>query len=220
MRTLRIGLSGLFALIALPQFVAAQETKPTVAVLHFNAASLGRDVSAVGSALLDMVSTEFAKKENLRLIDRSTVDDLLMKQKLVVSGRLTDEAAVRAGQLLGAQYVIYGGLFIERNIARLDIRITAVETSAILRSFKQSAKEDQLIAAVETLTEDFTKGLKLPAKASPTATEYPVTAVLAFSRGLDFEKRGKKAQAAQMYEKTLALSPTYEEAQKALARVK
>ncbi|MGQ0814595.1 MAG: CsgG/HfaB family protein [Gemmatimonadota bacterium] len=221
MRTLRYGLLGLLALIAVPRVIYAQDDKPTVAVLHFNATALARgNISDVGSALLDMITTEFSKKQSVRVVDRSQVEDLLTKQKLLVSGRLSDEAAMRAGQLLGAQYIVYGGVFVERNVARLDIRITESETGKILRSFKQSGKEDNLIALVETLTDDFTKDLSLPAKAALAEAVVPVDAILTYSRGLDFEKRGKRAQAADMYEKSLQLSPSYEDAQKALARVK
>jgi TolB-like protein len=221
LRTLRAGLLGLVAIIAIPQIVCAQDDKPTVAVLHFNATALARgNISDVGAALLDMITTEFSKKQSLRIVDRAAVEDLLTKQKLLVSGRLSDEDARRAGQLLGAQYIVYGGVFVERNTARMDIRITETETGKILRSFKQSGKEDELISLVETLTEDFTKDLKLPSKASLAVAQVPVSAILAYSRGLDYEKRGKRAQAVQMFEKTLQISPVYEDAQKALARVK
>ena len=76
------------------------------------------------------------------------------------------------------------------------------------------------MSIVDQLVENFTRDLKVPAIARNTETAVPATAVLAYSRGLDFEKRGKRTQAAQMFEKTLQISPNYDDAQKALARVK
>jgi TolB-like protein len=220
LRTLRIGLSGLFALLVIPRTVLAQEDKPTVAVLHFSSFALSRDVSDLGAALLDMVTTELAKKNSVRVIDRAQVEDLLMKQKLLVSGRVADAEAMRAGKLLGAQYIVSGGVVMDKTDARLDIRLVDVETGLTVRSFKEKGKQDELLTLVEKLADNFTNDLKLAGKAALAQAEVPVQAVLAYSRGLDFEKRGKKQQAVAMYEKTLKLSPGFGDAQKALARVK
>ena len=220
MRTLRIGLLGLFALLVIPRTVMAQDDKPTVAVLHFSSFALARDVTDLGAALLDMVTTELAKKNSIRVIDRAQVEDLLTKQKLLVSGRVADAEAMRAGKLLGAQYIVSGGVVMDKTDARLDIRLVDVETGLTVRSFKEKGKQDELLMLVEKLADNFTNDLSLPSKAALAQAEVPVQAVLAYSRGLDFEKRGKKQQAVAMYERTLQLSPGFGDAQKALARVK
>jgi TolB-like protein len=204
-----------------PAGLIAQQDQPTVAVIHFNSFALGRtDTRELGSALLDMVTTELGKKPVVRIVDRAQVEDLLTKQKLLVSGRVDDKDAVRAGQLLGAQYIVTGGVVMDKTDARLDIRLVDVETGLTVRTFKERGKQDALLDLVEVLADNFTKDLKLPSKASVAEAKYPTAAIVAYSRGLDFERRGKKAQAAQMYQKTLQLSPNHAEAQKALDRVK
>ncbi|MGQ0563345.1 MAG: CsgG/HfaB family protein [Gemmatimonadota bacterium] len=221
MRALRIGLSGLFALAGVPQVARAQDDKPTVAVIQIDVASIGSKNSGdLSAALADMITTELGKKPSIRVIDRVQIQDMLTKQKLLVSGRVSDEDAMRAGKLLGAQYIVSGSATFVGPTVRLDMRITEAETSRILRSFKQSGKQDDLLSIVDQLAADFTKDLKLPSKAALAKAETPVPAILSYSRGLDFEKRGKTEQAARMYEKSLQLSPDYEDAQKALARVK
>lgn len=220
MRTLRIALLSLVLLATMVHVVQAQDDRPTVAVLHFSSFALARDAKELGGALVDMVTTELSKKESIRVIDRAQVEDLLTKQKLLVSGRVSDAEAMRAGKLLGAQYIVSGGVVMDKSDARLDIRLVDVETGLTVRSFKEKGKQDDLLSLVENLADSFTKDLKLPGKAQLAQVEVPAPAVLAYSRGLDFEKRGKKTQAVQMYEKTLQLSPSYEDAQKALARVR
>lgn len=221
MRTLRLGLLGLYALTAIPRVVYSQNDKPTVAVIQIDVASIGVKSSGdFSTALADMITTELAKKPAIRVIDRVQVQDLLTKQKLLVSGRVSDEDAMRAGKLLGAQYIVAGSATMIGTSVRLDLRLTETETSVIHRAFKQSGKQDDLLTIVDQLADDFTKDLKLPSRAQLAEAVLPVPAILAYSRGLDFERRGKKAQAAVMYEKTLQLSPTYDDAQKALARVK
>jgi TolB-like protein len=207
--------------MTVPRVVSAQNDKPTVAVIQIDVASIGAKSSGdVGAALVDMITTEFAKAPAINVIDRAQVQDVLVKQQLLVSGRVSDEAAMRAGKLLGAQYLVSGSATFVGPTVRLDIRLIEAETTRILRSFKQSGKQDDLLTIVDQLVADFTKDLKVPSYVQLAVAEVPVDAVLAYSRGLDFEKRGKKAQAAQMYEATLKLSPSYEDAQKALARVK
>ena len=221
MRTLGYALLGLVAVAAVPATSYAQEDAPTVAVLHFSSFSLTRsDTKDLGAALLDMVTTELGKKPIIRIVDRAQVEDLLTKQKLLVSGRLDDKEAMRVGQLLGAQYIVMGGVVMDRTDARLDIRLVDVETGLTVRTFKERGKQDDLLDLVEVLAENFTKDLKLPSKATVAEAKVPAAAVLAFSRGLDFEKRGKHSQAAEMYSKTLQISPHHGEAQKALDRVK
>lgn len=219
MRTLRIGLLGLFGLFGIPAAAGAQD-KPTVAVLHFNAFAIGQDASALGSSMLDMVTTELAGKNTVRILDRAQVEDLLTKQKLIVSGRVADDDAVRAGKLLGAQYIVMGGVVMDKREARLDIRLVDVESSLTVRTFKERGDPAGLLELVQKLADNFTQDLKLPARAALAEVELPAAAILSYSRGLDFEKRGKRPQAVEMYEKTLQLSPGYDEAQRALARVK
>lgn len=221
MRTLRYGLLGLLALVAVPRVVCAQDNKPTVAVLPMTAFAVGRpDVKDAGANFTDMLTTELAAKPNIRLIDRAQIEDMITKQKLLLSGRVSEEAAMRAGKLLGAQYIVVGQITLAQGDARMDVRLVDSETGVTLRAVKDRRKETDLLDVVEKIADEFTRDLKVPVIAHKEAVRIPVLAVLNYSRGLDFEKRGKKLQAAQMYEKTLQISPNYEDAQEALARVK
>jgi TolB-like protein len=221
LRTLRNGLLGLCALMSIARAASAQDARPTIAVLHVDAVVIGqKNTQDMSTVLADMITTEMAKKPNVRVIDRLQMQDILTKKKLDVSGRLSDEDAMRAAKLLTADYFIIGSAAFVGPTVRMDLRISETETSVIHKTFKQSGKQEDLLAIVDQLVENFTTDLKVPVIAHNDVAEVPASAVLAYSRGLDFEKRGKKTQAAQMYEKTLQISPSYDEAQKALARVK
>jgi TolB-like protein len=223
MRTLRfLVLAGLLWMPA--QTAAQQADKPTVAIIPFGGSSVARGVDgpSIGRAVTDMVVTEFAKSSKIRLVDRAMVEDLLTKQKLIVSGRVSDEGAMQAGKLLGAQYIVAGSVFLAGTTARLDIRIVDPETGAFPKPpFKESGKQDDLIDLVEKLVAHFTSDLKLPNRATVIAEQMiPVGASLAFSRGLDYEKRGKKDLAAKQFAKALELSPNHAQAKAALERVR
>ena len=215
----------LVLLVFLPATVAAQQSeRPTVAVLPFNIVSLGKavDGKALADALAGMIMTELSAKPTIQVVDRQLVQDLVTKQKLLVSGRVSEEDALRAGKLLGAQYIVTGSAVMDAKTARLDIRIVDSETGAPARPpFKKTGAQDNLLEIVQDLANDFTQDLKLPNRAAVIADFHiPVAASLTYSRGLDYESRGKKELAKQMYQKTLELAPNHAQAKAALERMR
>jgi TolB-like protein len=220
LRTLRFALPGLIALALTPPVLKAQD-KPTVAVFDIRATALGRpEVKELATTFTDMLTTELAKNPTIRIITRDELNAALTKANYMLSGRVSDEEAQRVGRIIGAQYFILGGVFFERGNARMDIRLVETETTKTHAALKEVYKEDQLLSLVEAIAKSLARDVKVPTVVRAEDVKYPTAAVLTYSRGLDFEKRGKKAQAAQMFNKTLQLSPNHAEARKALDRVK
>jgi TolB-like protein len=211
-------------LALVPAAAPAQAHRPTVAVLPFNIVSLNKnvDAQALGEALAGMIMTELGEKQTVQVVDRQLVQELLTKQKLLVSGRVSEQDALRAGKLLGAQYIVTGSAVMDAKTARLDIRMIDSETGAPAKPpFKKTGDQDDLLSIVQDLANDFTQDLKLPDRAAVIAqAQIPVAASLAFSRGLDYEKRGRKEQARQWYQKTLEIAPNHAQAKAALERVR
>ncbi len=210
----------LWLFLAMPLALSAQQ-KPTVAVLDFNAFSLSlEDVSSVGKGIAAMFMTELSNSPQVAIVERQQRDSLIQVQKIALSGRTSDQQALQVGQLLGAQYIIVGNVAIEKENARLDIRILDVETGAIYKSLKASGKRDEFTKVVDLLAEQFTHDLKLPERKTLAQLEVPVPASLAYSRGMDYERRGKLDLATQMYKKAVEIFPDHRDAQTALDRVK
>ena len=81
----------------------AQESKPSVAVLDFEARGIpGYEVET----LTERLRTEIATTGAVHLIDRKLLQSILEEQGLQQSGCTTDECAAEVGQLLGAQFMI------------------------------------------------------------------------------------------------------------------
>jgi len=207
-------------LTLLPATVAAQEAGvPTVAVLGFNAVSItGEDAGPVGSALADMITTELADRPEVNVVDRQQIQQLIETRQLALSGRMDEDRALELGALLGAQYIVVGSLWLEPSRARVDLRLLNVATGAVERSTRQQGPRDEMLDLVTKLADDFTDGLELPAQVAQ-APEPPADAVLAYSRGLDYERRGQMDRAAEMYRRALELFPQHEAAAAALERV-
>lgn len=224
MRTLRA--ITLLALLSAPVLSAAQQAplKSTVAVMPLTCVVLNgkMDNKSCVDVVTSMIITEFSAKPTIQMVERQLVEDLITKQKLMVSGRMSEADARRAGELLGAQYILLGSVLIQPNEARFDLRIVDVETGTYPHdAFKKSRKPDDLIGLVVDMATDFTKDLKLPDKAAIAAAAIvPVPAALSYSRGLDYEKRGRKDLAARMYQRALELFPNHTQAKAALDRVR
>jgi TolB-like protein len=213
------------ATIMAPGLLSAQQSaaidKPTVAIIKISVVGIGTDAKGFEDALLSMLATELGNKPQIQLIERQQVNDILARQQLMLSGRMSDEDALRAGKLIGAQYIVMGGVTLDPRTARLDLRIVDPETSVPIKLFKKSGPKDNLIELVEQAAAEFTSDLKLVnRRVAAEAPPISAVAMLAYSRGLDYEKRGRKDLAAKQYQKALEHSPGYTDAKTALERVR
>jgi hypothetical protein len=100
----------------------------------------------------------------------------------------------------------------------VDLRLLDVATGTVERSSRQQGPRDEMLDLVTKLADDFTDGLELPARVAE-APDAPPAAVLLYSRGLDYERRGELDRAAAMYRRALELFPQHEAAAAALERV-
>lgn len=208
--------------VVLPFAAAAQEAAvPTIAVIDFSAFSLtpGEDVVPIGRGLAAMITTELAARPTVRVVDRQRVEELIRKRQLGLSGRIDEAQAVQLGQLLGAQYVVVGNVALEPKRARIDLRLLDVATGTIERADRRQGSRDDFLALVGEVADAFTRDLRLPVVAAAVEPAIPPTASLAYSRGLDYERRGDMARAAEMFRQALDLFPRHDDARTALARV-
>ena len=83
--------------------------RPRVAVLEFkNKAPQGW--GHVGAAAQDILISELVKKGKYTVIDRERLSAILREKDLSLSGDIDPKTAVKAGKLLGVEYVIVGSV--------------------------------------------------------------------------------------------------------------
>ncbi len=204
---------------------AAQEDQtdlPTVAVLDFTGLMVGEGANSapLGKAVAAMLVTELSEREGIRVIERYNLQDLLMEQRLSLSGRVGEETALEVGLMVGAQYTIYGQVTSINNETRMDVRIVDVETTEVMEVEKLSDQTSELLSMVVRIADTFSEKLQLEA---PSAREevapIPVQATIAFSRGVDFEDKGETERAIEQYRRALEIHPGHRNAEKALLRL-
>jgi TolB-like protein len=215
-RTLRIALA---LLLIAPVAVRAQAV--TIAIFPLSAFALGQDgksQEALGTALRDMLITELAQNPKLKPIDRNQVDELIRSRQLSLSGKIKDDDALQLGQLLGAQYFIGGGMTIAGGTARMDLRLTDAETGLISDTFKGGGKQDEMLAIVEKVAAQFAGKVQVKQRVADVVV--PIPSVFAYTRGLDYEQRGDRKKAAEMFQTAIRIFPDNAAAKAALDRVK
>lgn len=209
-------------LVQTAQAQAARADVPTVAVLDFTGLMLGSagNSAPLGKAVSSMLITELLGNPGLQVIERYQLQDILMEQKLALSGRVDESTAVEIGKMVGAQYMIYGQVTSIAEQLRMDMRVVDVETSKVLAAQKMNDKTSELLSVVVYMAESFMKELDLKAPSSRSDREpIPVGATIEFSRAVDFEDKGDVDKALEHYRKVLELHPSHRAAQQAVDRL-
>ena len=208
-------------LLAVSAGAAVGQQVPTVAVLDLNAFSVSlEDASAVGRGIAAMITTELSQRPEVRIVDRQQIEEVLRRQQVSVGATgVADDAAMQIGRLLGAHYIVTGNVALDPRRARLDLRMIDVETGGIVKSVKEPGERDDLLGLAERIAALLVTDLVVPERTTVVAVQIPAAASLAYSRGLDYERRGRRDRAAEMFRHTLAVFPQHPHAQAALERV-
>jgi TolB-like protein len=217
------------ALGLVAQPLAAQDTRPGVAVLPFESGgSPGRDPAEVESlrrGIAGLLVSELKQRADLRLVEREETQRMLEEQALGSIGRVDAATAARVGQMIGARYMITGTFIDLYGEFRLDARVIDVETSVILHSVTNDPKYRQgtdLIPMIRSLAERIVAQANFPALPTVLARtrEVPLEAVQLYSRAVMAEDRGDLARAIELYEQAVRLAPEFTEAREGLRKAR
>jgi curli biogenesis system outer membrane secretion channel CsgG len=195
------------------------EGKPTVAVMYFNNGALSQhdDYEPLRKGIADVLITELAANDSIRVVERDQLQKLLEEQDLATSGRVDEATAVKVGKLLGAQHMIFGGFVIDmKGRMRLDARAVNVETSEIEYVSTVSDKADDVLALIAKLAAQLNDGMKLPgprgaaAAASSSSKSNPAAlkSLILYARAVGAQDARDNKQAATLYQKFLDSSPS------------
>lgn len=209
--------------------LAAQDTRPGIAVLPFeNGGSYGQDAEdfeALRVGLQQMLTTEFAQNNALRVVERSQVHALMQEQDLGASGRVDPQTAARIGRLVGAKYMVMGSFIDFYGDFRLDLRVVNVETSEIVRVERMRKPREDLYDLVVEAANNLTQGLNLPALSRQALQQrqdrdIPEEAMRFYSRALLYADRGDTTRAAELFSRAIERFPDYTEARQALQQLR
>lgn len=121
------------------------------------------DYDALGKGIADVLITELAANNSIRVVERDRIQQLMDEQNLGASGRVDKATAVQVGKILGVHHMIFGGFIIDpKGQMRLDARAVNVETSEIEHVESVTDKADNMLAVISSMADKLNKGMKLP----------------------------------------------------------
>jgi len=158
------------ATLALPTttLLAQADNRPVVVVFRFTNSSFGKDgtdFAGTETGIQDLLITELAGNNKVRVVDRSHLSEIMTEQKMSKDGQVDPTTAVRLGKILGAQYAITGGFMSDgKGNVVLTGRTIDIETTKIENPQKINGKSDNVLGAISDLTTRVSSSMNLAPK--------------------------------------------------------
>lgn len=150
---------------------------------------------------------------DLELVERVRLQWLLDELSLPAN----EDAGRRAGQLLGADQVVFGTYIKSQNTLLLTARVVDVASGRILLGERVSGPANQFDQLVGCLSDLVAQSVDAAVpQASAEAPAESLDAVIAYARGLALEESEDYEAAAEQYQMALQLSPGYAPAEQRL----
>ena len=201
------------ALPALPPSVVRART---LAVLNFDNNTGRTDYDPMGRGLAAMLITDLSVSPELKLVERERMQDMLQEQDMSRSRLFDSTTAIKAGKLLGAEFIATGSLAAVAPELRIDMRVIRTETGEIVKTARASGPEDKLFELEQQLADGVLKDLDialspeheaLMRKRQQANREIGVNSFKVFSSGLALMDRGDYFGAAQKFQPLVMESP-------------
>ena len=208
-----------------PPAAAAQDVRPTIAILDFDIGLvMGQDPAdyqALRRGLASMTISELSINRAVRIVERAQISAIMQEQRLTRDSAVDRSTALRLARLLNAHYMVTGTMFDQRGRFTIDARLFNVETSEILQTVRVNGRLDDVFTLVSQLSTQLMTAASLPplerrADAPPPvrpATGAPTqAAVMAYSRAVLYADRGDNTRAVEQYRRALTAFPQYTQA--------
>jgi tetratricopeptide (TPR) repeat protein len=196
----------------------------TVGVFPFLFAGSDSSLRPLGRAFADLLTTDLAQTDRLRVLERAQLQYLTDEIRLTQSGYTDPATAVRAGRILSAAHIVQGRIDGATNNLGVQALVvaTAVARDSTANVFRQQGGLARLFDMEKeiALTAYSRLGIQLTAaerqRVNRRATEN-VQALIAFGFGLEAEDAGRYAEAANHYRRAAQLDPGFVRAQQRAA---
>lgn len=193
----------------------------TVAVFPFLFTGADPDLAPLGRALAELVVTDLAQTDRLRVLERSRVQLLLDEIALGQTGRVDSLTVARSGRILGAGRIVQGTVSGDRSLLLLESAVVpvgdplatvspALSEQERLEAFFEAQKR-LVLGIYEALGIELTPAERERVNRRPTEN---VQALLAWGAGLDAEDRGDFLAAAMAYRQATTLDAGFESARR------
>ena len=128
-----------------PAAASGESRRPRAAILYFDYDGPDTELAGLRKGFAQMLIGDAAADSRIEVVERAKIQAILDELKLNESSVIDQNAAVKVGKLLGAEYLVLGGYFDVMSKFRVDARLVETETSKVLCSVGETgAREDFL----------------------------------------------------------------------------
>ena len=197
----------------------------TLAVMDFTNTSVDEKerFDPMQQGFASMMINYLEGSTDLKVVERERIQWLLDELELQRDGGLVDQAsAVRTGQLLGANAVLFGAFTVHDKQMWISARLVKVETGEILLAEQIFGKKDEFFELVEKLSDQVTEAIGVELASTGRSESgggnggqtRSLDAQLSYSQGLGLIEQEKYQEAYDKFLEALEYDPQYADARR------
>lgn len=187
----------------------------TIGVFPFLTTTNDPQLRPLGTAMAELLTTDLAQTNRLKVVERVRLQDLLDEIKLSEARRVEPASAVRSGKLLGAGTLIQGRIEGTRTELSLQTAVVRVATpNAAPNPLRDKEALNRFFDAEKRLALGIygRLGIQLTSAERERITQQAtsnVQALLELGFGLEAQDAGRYAEAAARFERAAQLDPNF-----------
>jgi TolB-like protein/predicted Ser/Thr protein kinase len=199
---------------------ARAELAQAVAVLGFSNISGHSEDDWLGTGIAETVMSDLRELPGLAVVAPARVREA-MRHAGAEDGEVDETLAARVGRELGTRFVLSGGFQRAGDTVRVTARLADIESGRVLKTVKLDGPLDDIFSLQDRIVRALASGLRVSVPAGAEGEEtHIVEAYEAYSRGvINFQLESYESldRAILLFERAVALDPTYGRALVALA---
>ncbi len=191
---------------------AAEAGAYRFAVLPFDNAG-GPEFEVLGVGLQSMITTDLAQADDVEVVERARLQDLLDEMELAGRGVVDPKTAAEVGKVLQASHVVVGSFTVVGDTMRLDARAAEVSTAKVAFQAERTGPRDAFFELEKDLVTQLIEGVgaELSAKARFSIGRHTADfgVFTEFSRGVQLFDEDRYAEASRVLEQVTQSDPTF-----------
>ena len=211
--------------LAIATFYFTIVTPNTISVTTFKNNTPNPENFWIGEMIADNLTSDLLKVEQINLINRSHLKEILKEQKLQYSGMMNEESQVDLGRLVGASKILKGDYTILSGILIINAVLVDVETGRTEKSTKVEGNTNDIYVLVKKLTINVLKlfDIELPEIEKLKIVNYKTNNVKAIEKnylGVIAKDRNEVNKAISFFKEAVLIDPNYLDAKHNLESTK
>ncbi len=200
--------------VALAGPLQAQRGSVVVGVLPFDVMRADTSLRALGFGIADLVATDLASLQRLRVVERLRLNEVLREQELGRGAAFEAGRTGAVGQLLRADRLVAGSLVGANDRLVFEARLLDVNTARVDTAVRATANLADILDAQKQITFAILSRLGITLTPRERADieqrrTRNLTALLAYGQGVEEELNGNFAAARRSFRRASALDPAF-----------